>query len=208
MFSHLSGLVTILPTVVLNDLFHNWSLSFTLACRLSLSSLRSVFSFVLCLFSFVPLLSCSGWTSQASSRTWSRLRSALAAASWSAAMTWPSVCRDVWATRATASSPMYVNHLFPNTIQWKSNMIKYGFKMNKYETTSVSNHSAPPFSQHPACRSSPSAALPQIIPLHNSCWPHCMQPKRSVQNLLNLVISKWSTVCFVFLQQASPEALH
>lgn len=47
------------------------------------------------------------WTSRASSRTWSRSRSASDAASWSAATTSPSASRDAWARRVTASSPTY-----------------------------------------------------------------------------------------------------
>lgn len=93
-------------------LFHHWSHSSPL---LSLLSVGSIFSFISFLPSAVPLPSSRGWTSQASSRTWSHLRSASAAASWSAAMTWPSVYRDVSTRRGTVSWPMYVNCWFPNS---------------------------------------------------------------------------------------------
>lgn len=48
-----------------------------------------------------------GWTSRASSQTWSRSRSASVGASWSAATTSPSACRAALTSGPTASSPMY-----------------------------------------------------------------------------------------------------
>lgn len=55
------------------------------------------------------------WTSQVSSQMWSHLRSVLAGVSWSAATTWPSVCRAALVRRETASSQTYVITSLPQS---------------------------------------------------------------------------------------------